>query len=197
MEKRVARGQSTRRRIIDAATGIFAELGYEAASVDAVLRASGVSRGALYHHFDGKDALFAAVLESVEEGIARDIAAATRGARTARDALVAGCRRWLEVAEDPVAQRIALIDAPAVVGWERWREIDARHGFGLLKAALAGVADEGLLRPDLVDVVAHMLLAALLELALVIARSPDREAARRAAETAVEELLARFLAPRR
>jgi AcrR family transcriptional regulator len=193
MSERVAQGQLTRRQLVDAATRVFAERGYDAASVEAVLAATGVSRGALYHHFKGKDALFAAVLEATEERIAAAIVGAARAAATPREALRAGAHAWLRLAEDPAAQQIALIDAPAVVGWERWREIDARHGFGLLKGALQAIASEGGLRPELVDSFAHMLLAALLELALLIARSADRETALRSAGEAVDQLLERLV----
>ena len=189
MSKRVEQGQATRRQLIDIAVRLFAEQGYEATSIETVLAASGVSRGALYHHFPGKRALFEAVLEAVEADIAVRIMASARDAASPVAALRAGCMAWLRIAGDPVAQRIALIDAPAVVGWQRWREIDSRHGFGLLRQALAVVAVEGRVRPELVDVLAHMLLAALLELGLVVARSADPAQALRLGEAAVDDLL--------
>ena len=195
VSKKVEQGQVTRQQLIDVATRLFAERGYEATSIEAVLAASGVSRGALYHHFASKDVLFEAVLETVEAEIARRIVAAAAGAKGAVAALRAGCVAWLRIAEDPAAHQIALIDAPSVVGWQRWREIDGRHGFGLLRQALGAVAAEGTIRLELVDVLAHMLLAAMLELALVVARSEDRVAALRAGEAAIDELLEGMLGP--
>jgi len=192
---RVEQGQATRQQIVVVATDLFARHGYEGTSIEAVLAASEVSRGALYHHFASKEALFEAVLERVEQGIAKRIVAAASVGPDAVGRLRAGCLAWLRIAEDPTAQQIALIDAPSVVGWQKWREIDGRHAFGLLKGALAAVAAEGRIRPELVEVLAHMLLAALLELALVIARADKPRAALKTGEAAVDELLQRLVAP--
>ena len=193
MSRRVEQGQATREQLVAVATELFAKEGYEGTSIEAVLARSGMSRGALYHHFASKEALFEAVLERVEADIAERLVNAARKAPDAVGQLRAGCLAWLRVADDRVAQQISLIDAPSVVGWQKWREIDGRYGFGLLKAALGAVAAEGKLRADLVDTLAHMLLASMLELALVIARADDRRTALRNAETAVDELLARLL----
>ena len=195
MSGRVEQGQATRQQIVVVATDLFARHGYEGTSIEAVLAASEVSRGALYHHFASKEALFEAVLERVEQGIAKRIVAAASVGPDAVGRLRAGCLAWLRIAEDPTAQQIALIDAPSVVGWQKWREIDGRHAFGLLKGALAAVAAEGRIRPELVEVLAHMLLAALLELALVIARADKPRAALKTGEAAVDELLQRLVAP--
>jgi len=195
MSVRIEQGQATRQQIIVVATDLFARHGYEGTSVEAVLAASEVSRGALYHHFASKEALFEAVLERVEQGIAKRIVAAASVGPDAVGRLRAGCLAWLRIAEDPTAQQIALIDAPSVVGWQKWREIDGRYAFGLLKGALAAVAAEGRIRPELVEVLAHMLLAALLELALVIARADKPRAALKTGEAAVDDLLRRLVAP--
>src|SRR5262249_3193804 len=151
MGVRVEQGQATRQQLIDVATRLFAKDGYQATSIEAVLAATGMSRGALYHHFRGKDALFEAVLEAVETDIAAGIARRAAAAKTAAAALRAGCAAWLRIAEDPVAQRIALIDAPAVLGWEKWRAGDERHAFGVLERGLAAVAAEGRVRAGLGD----------------------------------------------
>ncbi|TYB49721.1 TetR/AcrR family transcriptional regulator [Actinomadura chibensis] len=190
---RSPRGRATRDQLVAIATRLFAERGYEGASIGAVLDESGLSKGALYHHFDGKDALFAAVLESVEADISRKLARAAADAPDPRAALHAGCLAWVRLAGDPVVRRIVLIDAPSVLGWQRWREIEERYGFGMVKTALRAVADQGTLPADLVDPFAHMLLAALNETALTVARSADRPAATKTAESAVTELLARLL----
>ncbi|MFC4052705.1 TetR family transcriptional regulator [Actinomadura syzygii] len=189
------RGRATRDQLIAIATRLFAERGYEGASIGAVLDESGMSKGALYHHFDGKDALFAAVLESVEADISRKLARAAAGAPDPRAALHAGCLAWVRLAGDPVVRRIVLIDAPSVLGWQRWREIEERYGFGMVKTALRAVADQGALPADLVDPFAHMLLAALNETALTVARSTDRPATTKTAESALTEFLTRLLPP--
>jgi AcrR family transcriptional regulator len=194
VNKRADQGQATRARLIDVATRLFAERGYEGTSIEAVLDNAAVSRGSLYHHFDGKDALFEAVLDAVETRIGVATINAVAGTTGAVDSLRAGCLTWVELAGDPVVQRIVLIDAPAVLGWERWRAIEEQHALGMLKTALQVAADEGRLPSDLVDAFAHMLLATMNELALVIARADDVVAAQRTAEAAVDEYLGRLLA---
>src|SRR4029450_4226177 len=90
-------------------------------SIEAVLREAGISRGALYHHFSGKEALFEAVLEQVGADIATKLAAAARDASDPVEALRAGCHAWLRLARDPTVRRIVLVDALPVVGWGKWR----------------------------------------------------------------------------
>jgi AcrR family transcriptional regulator len=194
MDRRIDRGAATRRGIVGIATRLFAEEGYEAISIERVLRTCAISRGALYHHFASKEALFTAVLEATEERVAETTAAAARGAANPLDALRAGCAAWLHLAAcDAEVRQIVLIDAPSVVGWQAWREIDGRHALGLLKAGLGMAAADRRQQPDKVDVYAHMLLAVLIEMALLIARSEDSEVAMRTAEEAVEQVVSRLV----
>jgi AcrR family transcriptional regulator len=193
MSKKVERGQATRLRIVATATTLFSELGYEATSIEAVLRESGVSRGALYHHFDSKDALFEAVLEAIEADLAQAAIAASRGIADPTKALRAGCDVFLDLTQTAKVRQIVLVDAPAVLGWQKWREIEARYGFGLLKAALEAAAARGQVRQDLVDVFAHMLLAALIEVALMVSRADDPAEALKSGRTALGELMDRLL----
>jgi AcrR family transcriptional regulator len=190
-DRRVERGQATRALVLEIAERLFTELGYEATSIAAVLAETGVSRGAFYHHFPSKEALFETVLESVEERVEATLRKAAAKQADPVDAIRAGCRAWLDLAADPTVLRITLVDAPSVVGWSRWREIDERHGFGLLVAGLqaTGRFPEPILHP-----VAHMLLAATLEAALLIARAGPRTKGARDARAGVEELLDRVLA---
>jgi len=194
MNVRVERGQATRRQLVQAATALFAARGYEAASIEAVLEEAGVSRGALYHHFEDKRALFEAVLDTVEGDLAATVMAAANDVADPADMLTAGCLAWLGHLRDPVVRQVALVDAPAVLGWERWREIDECHWFGLLKSALAESLPPSRLDATSLDVLAHMLLAALNELAFVIARADDPDAAAHAGQAAVVDLLGRLLA---
>jgi AcrR family transcriptional regulator len=195
MSKKVERGQTTRDQLLAAATRLFAKRGYDGTAIEAVLKETGVSRGALYHHFANKEALFEAVLEGVERDIAQVVLAAASDTSDPVAGLRAGAFAWLDFARDPVVQQIALIDAPSVVGWERWRAIDEEHGFGLLKAGLQGASREGRVRAESVDVLAHMLLAALVEVAMVIARAEDPDAAVSRGKAAVDELLQSLLEP--
>lgn len=194
MDRRLDRGQATREQLVTAATRLFAERGFDATSVEAVLDAAGVSRGSLYHHFKSKEALFEAVLDAAEVriGEATLLAAAGVGDDPV-DILRAGALEWIRLAGDPVVQRIVLIDAPAVLGWERWREIEEQNALGNLRLAMQAVADDGRLDAALVDPFAHMLLASVNELALLVARADDTATAQRQAEVAVDELLTRLL----
>lgn len=193
MNKKAERGQATRDQLVVIATGLFAAHGYDGASIDAVLQEAGVSKGALYHHFKGKEALFEAVFEAVEADIGLRLLESADPGASPEDLLRIGCLTWVRMAVDPVVRQVVLIDAPAVLGWHRWREIEERHGFGALKLGLEAV---GRLDPSLVDVFAHMLLAALNETALQIAWSAEPVAQTRIGERAVTELLDRLLETR-
>ena len=165
-------------------------------SIEAVLAATGVSRGALYHHFAGKEALFEAAYEAMEADLMRRTTAATVAVTSAAEGLRVGCDAFLDlVQEDPVRQ-IVLIDAPSVLGWEKWREIDERYGFGLLKSALSAASAGGSLPADLIDSYAHILMAALTEVAMLTARADDRPAAAALGKRSIRLLLARLLESR-
>jgi AcrR family transcriptional regulator len=193
LNKKSEKGLATRQEIVETASRLFATLGYETTSIEAVLRECDVSRGALYHHFSCKEALFEAVFEALEAEVAQSIVARLGGATDAIGALRAGCDAWLELARDRAVRQIILIDAPSVLGWEKWRAIDARHGFGLLKSSLSAASATGAIPEALVETFAHMLLAALMEVAMIIARAQDPEAAVRLGKTSVQELLRRML----
>ncbi|GAA3580118.1 TetR/AcrR family transcriptional regulator [Nonomuraea rosea] len=186
MNLKAERGAATRDRVLAIATRLFAERGYDDTSIEAVLQESGLSRGALYHHYAGKDALFEAVLEATESAVGDKITEAVRGITEPARALETGVLAWIKLAADPVIQRIVLIDAPAVLGWERWRAMEERYSFGMLKAALAATRA---VPAEFLDLHAHMLLAAINESVLMVARGGDR----RTAEAAVGEFLRRLL----
>jgi AcrR family transcriptional regulator len=193
MNKNVERGQVTRAHLIDVAARLFAAHGYDGTSIEAVLAESGVSRGSLYHHFAGKDALFLAVMEEVGVRSAQPVLDAMRDAPDPVAALRAGCLGWIRLAGDPVVQQIMLIDAPAVLGWQRWRELDERSTLGVIRAALAYAAETGRIEGQHVDAFAHIVLAAANEVALMIARADDPAAALRSGESAFAEFLDRLL----
>jgi hypothetical protein len=106
-----------------------------------------------------------------------------------------GCDTFLTLAQTGRIRQIVLIDAPSVLGWQKWREIETRHGFGLLKAALQAMAERGRLQRDLVDVFAHIVLAALIEVALMIARADHPAKALRTGRMAIRQLTDKLLAP--
>jgi AcrR family transcriptional regulator len=193
MPTKSERAFSTRAKIIAIARRLFAANGYEGTSTEAVLKESGVSRGALYHHFENKEALFAAVLEAVEVDITAATARARANVADPLEALRVAFSKFLDLAREPEVRQIVLIDAHSVVGWQKWREIEERHGLGRLKQALKMIAATGRLREDTVDVLAHILLASLIEVAFLVARSPDPAATADKSRAAMEELLERVL----
>jgi AcrR family transcriptional regulator len=193
-DKRLEKGQETRRAIIETATRLFAERGYTAISIETVIAACQISRGALYHHFASKEALLEAVFEAVEIDVTGRVLASSASAGSAPAAVQAGCEAFLDLTLDPVVRQIMLTDAPSVLGWDKWREIDERHAFGLMKAALEPAAREAGIPAALVDPFAHMLLASLSEIALMIAEADDASLALANGKGAVRELLARILA---
>ncbi|HXQ17772.1 MAG TPA: TetR/AcrR family transcriptional regulator [Caulobacteraceae bacterium] len=193
MNRKVEQGVATRREIAQAAMRLFAELGYGGVSIEAVLAATGVSRGALYHHFAGKEALFEAAYEAMEADLMRRTTAATADATSPADGLRTGCDAFLDLVQEDAVRQVVLIDAPSVLGWEKWREIDERYGFGLLKTALSAASAGGSLPADLVDSYAHILMAALTEVAMLIARADDRPAAAALGKRSIRVLLERLL----
>jgi AcrR family transcriptional regulator len=193
MNKNVERGQATRAHLIDVATRLFATHGYDGTSIETVLAESGVSRGSLYHHFQSKDALFWAVLESVGTRVGLQAVEEARDAADPIAALRIGCLAWIRLAVDPVVQQIMLIDAPAVLGWQRYRELDEQTALVTIRAALGYAADAGTIERDHVDVFAHIVLASSNEVAMMVARAPEPAAALPAAESAVIEFLDRLL----
>jgi AcrR family transcriptional regulator len=193
MNKNVERGRATRTHLVDVATRLFAERGYDGTSIEAVLADSGVSRGSLYHHFPGKDALFWAVLEGVAARVGQQLADAERDAPDPVAALRIWGLEWIRLAGDPVFQQIVLIDAPAVLGWERWRELDEQANLGWIRAALGYAAGAGYFERRHVDAFAHIVLAAVNEAALMIARADDPAAALTVGESAIAEFLDRLL----
>jgi AcrR family transcriptional regulator len=189
VDARVERGKATRERLVVAGRELFGERGYEATSTEAILEAAGVRRGALYHHFESKQELFDAVLDRVVAEVASEVRLVAGAKRDPVESLHAGCAAWLEKALDPAFQRIALLDPPAVVGWSRWRALDAEHTLGGLRRNLELIVGEGRLAPGNTELLAHMILAAVNEAALTIAQAEDPPAALRDAEAAVDALL--------
>jgi AcrR family transcriptional regulator len=183
------RSGATRRAILDAARDLFASHGWTATTIDEVTRAAGVTKGALYHHFRDKTDLLRAVYEDQEERSVERLLASAGTHDDPLDALRAGCHAFLAACLDPTFRRIALVEAPAGLGWEEWREIDARYGFGLLRAGVELAVASGRLRPMPVDAVAHLLLAALSEAALLLGRTPEPERALEEVTGAFDALL--------
>jgi AcrR family transcriptional regulator len=186
------RSEATREALIEAARGLFAERGYAAVGTEQIVRAAGVTRGALYHHFGGKVDLFEAVYERVERQLAERIAtgALAGGATKPLAAMRAGAEMFLQACTEPEAQRIVLLDGPSVLGWDRWREIAAEHGLGLIEATLQAAVDAGAIANQPIQPLAHVLMGALDEAAMLVARAEDPERMRQEVGLTLDSLLA-------
>jgi AcrR family transcriptional regulator len=158
-----------------AARRLFTERGYDGVGTEEIVRAAGVTRGALYHHFGGKAELLEAVYERLEAESTERVARVVLGSdlESPLEAMKAGIEAFLDECAEPELQRIALHDAPAVLGWDRWREIAAANGLGLIEASLSAAIEAGEIRPLPVKPMAHLLLGALDEAAMLVARSED------------------------
>jgi AcrR family transcriptional regulator len=186
------RSEATRDALIEAARSLFAERGYTGVGTEEIVRAAGVTRGALYHHFSGKRDLFEAVYERVELELAQRIAtgALSAGAESPLAAMRAGAEMFLQASTEPEAQQIALLDGPSVLGWDRWREIAAEHGLGLIEATLQAAIDAGAIADQPVRPLAHVLMGALDEAAMLVARADDPDRMREEVGRTLDSLLA-------
>jgi AcrR family transcriptional regulator len=169
------RAETTRNALIEAARVLFTERGYDGVGTAEIVRAAGVTRGALYHHFGGKAELLEAVYERLEAESTERVARVVLGSdlESPLEAMRAGVEAFLDECAEPELQRIALHDAPAVLGWDRWREIAAANGLGLIEASLSAAIEAGEIRPVPIKPMAHVLLGALDEAAMLVARSED------------------------
>jgi AcrR family transcriptional regulator len=185
------RTQATRTALVAAARPLFAERGYAEVGAEEIVRAAGVTRGALYHHFGGKEGLFEAVYLEVEAEITRRIAQGVSEIEVGDPvgAMRLGVQMFLDVTMEPGIQRIVLLDAPAVLGWERWREIGAEYGLGMIESILQVAMDEGALAKQPVTALAHVLMGALDETAMMVARAEDPRVARAEAIGILDRLI--------
>lgn len=132
---------ATKRGLVDVATAQFTEHGYGSTSLDAVVAGARVTKGALYHHYSGKQALFEAVFVKVESDASKRIRRALRGTRDPWDKALAGLNAFLEVVQDPTYQRIVIQDGPAILGYERFREQEERSSYGIVQDIVGSVLD--------------------------------------------------------
>jgi AcrR family transcriptional regulator len=185
------RTAATRAALVAAARALFAEHGYAQIGTERVVQAAGVSRGALYHQFADKAELFAAVLEAVEVDLTARLIEVVSAVVSddPLDALVAGVDAWLDGSVQPEVRQIVLLDGPAVLGWERWRDVGQRHGLGLVSGLLTELMDAGAIPVQPVDALAHVLIGALDEAVMYIALAADPVAARADAGAVLHRLV--------
>lgn len=179
---RAEQAAGTRSELMRTARELFAERGYAGVGTEEIVARAGVTRGALYHHFEDKKDLFRAVHEELERDLVASIGQRIAGIDDPWELLVTGVRAFLDACTEPALMRIALVDAPVVLGWEEWRDIDTRYGLGLVSFGLQNAMDRGLFRRQAVRPLAHLLVGSMTEAAMMIAHAPDHEAARREVE---------------
>jgi AcrR family transcriptional regulator len=175
---------------VEAAHDLFMERDYDLVSIEEILRGSGVSRGALYHHFPSKLDLFRVVYEASERRVMERIAAQASAATSPFEALVEGARSYLRQCEtDEELRRIGLTQSRAVLGWEGWRAAGTELGIGLTLSLVTAGIEAGELPPLDPETTALVLLAALIEAATLIAVADDRRTARERSEATIVDLL--------
>jgi AcrR family transcriptional regulator len=182
------RTAATRRALLDAARSLFAEKGYHGAAAEEIVGRAGLTRGALYHHFEDKKDLFRVVVDEMEGEIDEEIEAAERAQPGLPEAVMAGYRAFIDAVLDPEMRRTFFLDGPSVLGWE-WREIDARHAVGKIEEGLEALIAEGFVEPQPIGPLARLINGTLLEAAFFVAASEDPEAARDEVWGAMERLV--------
>ena len=133
---------STKRALVDVAAKLFTKQGYAATSLDQVVAGARVTKGALYHHFSGKQAVYEAVFEKIETDASERIRKALKGSKDPWEKALIGLRAFLEIVQDPAYQRVVIQEGPAILGYERFREQEERSSYGLVQDIIRGVLQD-------------------------------------------------------
>jgi AcrR family transcriptional regulator len=189
MSTHAERSEATRRALVAAGLQLFGERGFADAPLEEVARLARVTKGALYHHFDGKEGLFQAVFEEAERAVADQVVAAAAAQTTPRARLRAGMQAFLGACLKPAAYRIVLQEAPAVLGWEAWRKIDSCYFSALLRSGLEAAMTEEEQQRRPVGVLTQIFRGALAEAAQLVADSSDQPAMLTAVLDTLDDLL--------
>ena len=176
----------TARRVLEVACDRFAADGYAAASVDDIARRARVTRGAVYHHYESKRGLFLAVVRHLQAAVAERVIRAAEGETDAASQLRAGSHAFLDAITDGGSARVLLADAPAVLGWETWRAVDAEASGRELREAVEAL---GTVSAPLADALTQQLSGAMNEAALWLAERASDTEARAAAHDALDVLI--------
>jgi AcrR family transcriptional regulator len=194
--RRLEYSESTRHALVDSAVHLFTKRGYAATSLDEVAKRARVTKGALYHHFSGKQALFEAAFDAVESAVmSRLTEIVVVGPGDPWERAMNGIRHYIEICLDPSYQRIVVHEAPVVMGWERWREAEDHFSFGLVRAGIQALIDSGMIDDLPVEVSARLLFGALTAGAAVIARADDPKQAGAEVSTTIVAMLERLRRP--
>ncbi|HVW41124.1 MAG TPA: TetR/AcrR family transcriptional regulator [Amycolatopsis sp.] len=183
--------ESTRSALVSSAVELFTKRGYAGTSLDEIAKRARVTKGALYHHFSGKQALFEAAFEQVESALFGRLEDIMRGPEPPWERALAGLREFVSSCLEPAYQRIAIHEAPVVMGWERWREAGDKASFGLIRTGLEDLIAAGEVDDVPVEITARLVFGALSSAATEIAGSPDPEQAGAQVESVIMQLLSR------
>jgi len=181
---------STRVALVDSATEQFATSGYAGTSLDQVVAQAQVTKGALYHHFAGKQALFEAVFERIEAEAAAAIAAAAQREEDPWQRALAGLHACLDVCRQPTYRSIVLQEGPVVLGFERWREPEARTSFGILRSIVDALLDDVDVDRSIAPTFTHVFFGAIQAAGVMVAGSDDPARASREVEIVITTILA-------
>jgi AcrR family transcriptional regulator len=187
------RRAQTRADLLAAARTLFAKNGYAAVSLEEIVRAAGVTRGALYHHFKDKQDLFRNIVLQIEQEIDERMLSTGGPNLSGLERFRVAVRVFLEACTQPDVGRILLIDGPSVLGWQEWREIDAAPALRMIEDGLAELAAHGWIAPQPFKPLAHLIYGALIEAGLYLANTPDPANELPQMHTSLEHLLSATL----
>ncbi|MDN3274144.1 helix-turn-helix domain-containing protein [Frankia sp. RB7] len=173
MAKQAERRAATIEAILTAARRLFGTQGFAATTMDGIAEGAGIAKGAVYHHFKTKEAIFEVVFDLVSRDLVVEIDSAARAEKDVLAAMVAGTQHYFAATAKGSTGQIILRDGPAVLGWERWREIDAKHFGGKMPRALSVAMEAGLIAKQPVEPLARLLLGAVTEAAVACAGRAD------------------------
>jgi AcrR family transcriptional regulator len=179
----------TRKALEKAAKRLFETRGFSAVSAEELVAAAGVTRGALYHHYQGKEGLFEAIVEDAMRQLRDQIGAVANKASDPLAALKLGAGAFLELGTSPRLQRVLFIDAPTVMGWQRWREMDEGYCLGLVTQVLGQAIEAGQIKGPSANTIAYILVGALIEAAMVITKSENADVTRKEVQGLLDQLI--------
>lgn len=181
---------STRRALLDSATTLFAERGYAGTSLDEVVAAAEVTKGALYHHYSGKQAVFEAVLEKVEADAVETITAEVHREEDPWQKALAGVRSFLEICQEQSYRRIVMQEGPVALGYDRWREIEERNTFGLVRDIVRAVLQHYDVDESILETFSRLFFGAMSTAGMSVSQSETPEQASQEVQTVIALMLA-------
>jgi AcrR family transcriptional regulator len=183
---------STKKALVEVATRLFTDHGYAGASLDAIVAGAQVTKGALYHHFSGKQALFDAVFVEVEAGATRWIRQQIKVVKDPWEKALIGLRAFLTAVQQPEYRRVVIQDGPAVLGYERYREQQERSAFTVVEEIVHTVLEAAgqAVDDEMAATFARIFFGALSSVGDSVAEASDSAAAAQRVEEAIGFILA-------